>query len=380
MKKAIYLDNSQTTAPSQTATAKMMPLLSQYWGLFSQPHKRGQELAPYVVNAYKELYDLFNAHEEDNVIFVSSGSEAVNQVIQSTYFDVTLPTGKNHYIVGKVDEAPALMATHRLEQAGCLGTMIIPSVKNVIEALTPRTALVSLSWGNGLTGQLQPVQEIAKILQDRGVKFHLEASHVMGKIWFDPKEIGADYISFGGDLIHGLKSSGALWVKNKDKVPRLLMGGIEQNGYRGAPLDTASLVALGESAKEARENLDYVATEVARLRGKFERLLIKALPDIIIHFREQERLPHISCISFPGCPSEPLLYLLNKEELYATMGGGQLQQIGYVLSALDVPEKDSLTALSFSFSRESTDQDVEEAVERITRTVNALKKASKGLV
>lgn len=380
MKPGIYLDNSQTTAPSLQATTKMMPFITEHWGVFSQAHRKGQELALPLSNAYKELYRLFKASEEDTVIFTASGSEAVNQVIQSAYFDITLPTGKNHYIVGKVDEAPALMATHRLEQAGCLGTMIMPSVKNVIEALTPRTALVSLSWGNGLTGQIQPVQEIGKVLRDRGVKFHLEASHVIGKLWFDPVDTGADYISFGGDLIHGLKSSGALWVRSNEKMPRLLMGGLEQGGARGAPLDTASLVVLGEVAKEAREAIDFVATEVARLRGKFERQLLKAIPEVKIHFRDQERLPHISCISFPGCPSEPFLYLLNKEECFATMGGGQLQQIGYVLSALDVSEQESMTALSFSLSRETTDQEVEEAIVKIHKVYQILHKTSIGLI
>lgn len=376
MLRPIYLDNSQTTAPSKTALSKMMPYLSERWGLFSQPHLKGQELAAPIYEAYQQLYRLFNAKEDDEVIFVASGAEAVNQVIQGAYFDITLPSGKNHYIVGKTDEAPALMATHRLEQAGCVATMILPSVQAVIESLTPRTALVSLSWGNGLTGQIQPVKEIGKILRDRGVKLHLEASHVMGKLWFDPYDIGADYISFGGDLIHGPKSSGALWVRSKEKVPKLLLGGLEQDGHRAGPLDTAHLVALGEAAKEALDGLDYVSTEVARLRGKLERELLKAIPEAKVLFRNQERLPHIACIAFPGCASEALLYLLHQNECLATMGGGSLQQIGYVLASLNVSEKEAACALSFSLSRETSDEEVERAVAIVKEAYYKLRKAN----
>lgn len=376
MPRGIYLDNSQTTAPSLPVTAKMFSFFSEKWGVFSQPHQRGQELVSSVEEAYRYLYQLFGAKEEDTVVFVSSGAEAVNQVIQSAYFDLTLPTGKNHFIVAKTDEAPALMATHRLEQAGCIATSALPTVKGIIEALSPRTALVSLSWGNGLTGQIQPVQEIAQVLKERGVKFHLEASHVLGKLWFDPRQIGADYISFGGDLIHGPKSGGALWVKAKEKVPQLILGGLEQNGHRAGPLDVASFAALGEAAKEAREGLDFMATEVARLRGKFEREIMKHIPDAKILFRDQERLPHISCITVPGCPSEPFLYLLNREECFATMGGGSLQQIGYVLSALGVPDIESACALSFSLSRETTDEEIEKAVEIIKKVTEKLRKVS----
>lgn len=380
MPRAIYLDNSQTTAPSKTALAKMMPFYSEKWGIFSQPHQKGQELVPDIVEAYKSLYTLFNAKEEDEIIFTASGAEAVNQVIQGAYFELTIPTGKNHYIVGKVDEAPALMAIHRLEQAGCVGTMILPTPQNVIEALSARTALVSLSWGNGLTGQLQPVREIGKILRDRGVKFHLEASHVVGKLWFDPYDIGADYISFGGDLIHGTKASGALWVRAKEKVPKLILGGLEQDGARAGPLDTANLVVLGAAAKEASDGLDYLSTEGARLRGKFERELLKNIPESKILFCDTERLPHISCVIFPGCPSETLLFLLQKEECFANMGGGSLQQIGYVLASLGLSEVDAASALSFSLSRETTDGQIERACALIKTVYTKLSRTSEHLV
>lgn len=380
MQRPIYLDNSQTTAPSKIALSKMMPFYSEKWGLFSQPHQKGQELASAVLEAYQHLYHLFHAKEEDEVIFVASGAEAVNQVIQGAYFDLTIPTGKNHYLVGKVDEAPALMATHRLEQAGCVAGMVEPHVKDVIDKLTPRTALVSLSWGNGLTGEVHAVREIAQVLRDRGVKFHLEASHVVGKLWFDPYEIGADYISFGGDLIHGPKSSGALWVRAKERVPKLLLGGLEQDGCRSGPLDTANLVALGEASKEALHSLDYMATEVARLRGKFERELLKSIPEALILFRDKARLPHISCMVFPGCPSESMLYLLNQEGCLASMGGGSLQQIGYVLTALGIPEIEAASALSFSLSRETSDEEIERAILLIKNVFTKLTRAGGNLV
>lgn len=370
--RTLYFDNSQTTRPSEKAVSAMQPYFSDQWGLFSQPHKKGQELTAAVKKGYESLYTLLNAKEEDTVIFTASGAEAVNQAIQGAYFSIALETGKNHFIVGKTDEAPALMAMHRLEKAGCVVTSIIPTVENVIEAITPRTALASFSWGNGLTGQFLDAAPIGAILKERGVQFHLEASHVVGKMWIDPREVNATLISMSGHLIHGTKSSGALWVKEKAIVPTLIMGGLEQAGYRGAPLDVSSLAALGESAQQAIEGLDFMVTEVARLRGKFERLLLKAIPTAKIHFRDESRLPHISCVSFPGCTSEALLFLLNHEGCFATMGGGLMQQIGFVLKALKIPDGEALSALSFSLSRETTDEEVEQAVLLIEKCYKAL--------
>lgn len=372
-------DNSQATKPSEKVIAAMMPFLTDQWGLFSQPHRKGQELYPAVLKAYKSLYRLFNAKKEDTVLFTSSGAEAVNQVVQGSYFDITLETGKNHYIVAKTDEAPALMAMHRLEKAGCPVTQIIPTPKNLIEAITPRTALAVFSWGNGLTGELLETAEIGKILEERGVKFHLEGSHVLGKTWFDPLETKATSISMSGDLIHGVKSSGALWVKAKEPPPTLLMGGLEQAGFRGAPLDTASLAALGQAADEAVEGLDYMAAEVSRLRGKFERLVLEKVPEAKVHFRQNLRLPHISCISFPGVLSEALLYHLDQEGCFATMGGGLMQKIAFVLKAQGIPDSEALSALSFSLSRLTSDKEVEKAAALLEKSVKFLRQASEGL-
>ncbi|MFV3255113.1 hypothetical protein ACNI5P_28950, partial [Klebsiella pneumoniae] len=79
-------------------------------------------------------------------------------VVESVYFDVTRATGKNHFVTASIDEAPSILATGRLEQLGCVGKMAAVTANGYVtaqaiaDAITPRTALVSLSWANGLTG------------------------------------------------------------------------------------------------------------------------------------------------------------------------------------------------------------------------------------
>lgn len=386
MPHGIYLDNSLTTRPSRKAISDMLFFLTDQWGSTSAPHQMGQELFPAVKESYLSLYTLIGAKEVDDVIFTSSGEEAVNQVFNSAYFDITLPTGKNQFICGNEDEAPSLMCISRLEHQGCVGKMVSANregkitPQEIAENITPRTALVSLSWANGLTGVINPVQEIAALCQQRGIKFHLDATHILGKLFFDPEEVNADFITFSGDRFHAPKGTGGLYIKAGVRCSPFIMGGMEQAGLRAGHLNVPLLVALGTAAKEAIEARDLMCTEIARLRNKLEKGIKEKIPETVLLFEDQERLPHIACIAFPGIPNEALLYGLNKQKVFASIGGGSFQQIGLILNASGIDPVLSHTALSFSLSRETTEEEIDRAITIIADVAKRLRKTSQHLL
>lgn len=382
MTKGIYLDNSMTTRPSDKAVSRMLPFLTDMWGTPSAPHHRGQELFPAIEESYHAIYKLLGAREKDHFVFTSSGPEAVNHLFLATYFDVTDPTGRNHFITSSVDEAPALMSLARLEQLGCVGKMVPAdkhgkvSAENISEAFTPRTALVSLSWANGLTGVINPVSEIAEVCMQRGVALHLDATHILGKLFFDLEEIKPAFITFNGDHLHAPKGTGGLYIREGVKCSPLITGGVEQGGSRAGNFNTPAFIALGHAAKEAEEARDYMCTEIARLRNKLEEEVLAQVSESVAFFRDQERVPHITAMAFPGVSNELLLYALNRKNLFASMGGGSAQQIGYVLSGSGVPKNLADSALSFSLSRETTEDEIDQAVKILTETVKRLRKVS----
>lgn len=359
------------------AIAKMLPFASEKWGIPSQPHEAGLELMLPLKNAYETLYAKLKADPEDLIIFCNSGAEAVNQVLFSVYTDRTLNTGRNHFMVGKSDEAPAIMSAGRLEKLGAVATLVKVDPQSIIDAITPRTVLLSLSLGNGLTGTLAPIEEIASVLKERAILLHLDISHVFGKMELDLHSLNADFITLDGSLIHGPRSSSLVWVKKGIKLDPFIMGGLDQASHRGAPVDVGLLTGLAEAAKESIEAIDYISTETARLRKKFEKGIEKLGAKIL--FKDKSRLPHITAAVFPNIPNEALLFRLNKDNLYASMGGGNLQQIGFVLNALDIPENESQSALSFALSRETTEEDIDRAIQLIERNLKELEKVTKNI-
>lgn len=382
MTTEIYLDNNTTTRPSERVVSKMLPFLSDRWGAPSAPHQRGQQLYPAIEEALRGIYALLGANESDSIIFTSSAAEGTNHVILSTYFDYTIPTGRNQFITASHEEAPSIMAIGRLDQLSCVGKLVPPDTTGRITAaaladeITPRTAMVSLSWANGLTGVVNPIDEIAALCQDRGIRLHIDATHVIGKLPIEWEEIPAHFITFSGDAIHAPSGTGALFIRHDVKCSPFILGGIEQGGYRAGNFSMAGLAALGQASREAIDCCDLMCTEVARLRTKLEDGLLKAIPDSTVFFRDQERIPNTTCIGFSGVSNEALLYLLNRKKVFASIGGGTHQQVGLILAASKVADALAHSAVSFSLSRETTEEDIDRTIAIAAECVANLRKLS----
>lgn len=369
-----------TTRPSQRSISKMMPFLTEKWGNPMSPHRKGHEIHSDLKEAYQAIYSLLGASEEDSFVFTSSGAEAINHVINSLYFDQTLQSGRNHFITSIIEEAPPIMAIGKLEKLSCVGKMVHPdshgriTLKAIADAITPRTALISLSLANGLTGVIHPMESISALCEERGIFFHLDVTHALGKL--DISHIKADYITFNGDHLHAPKGSGGLLIKGKKKLSPFIVGGIEQNGLRAGSFNIGILAALGEASLETMDAYDYVCTEIARLRDKFEKGIIQGLDNANVLFKDEERLPNISTMAFSGIVNELFLFNLNKRGLFASIGGGSFQKIELILEHCEVKKTTAQTAINFNLSRKTTEDEIDKAIEIIIDEAQKLRKMS----
>ncbi len=330
-----------------------------------------------IEEAYSALYALVEAKKEDHFIFTSSGAEGVNHAVFAAYLDITRKAGKNHFVCGALDEAPAICSMSRLSEAGCLHEMAPANAAGIItpqaiaETLTPRTAMVSLSWANGLTGVIQPVQEIAEVCRERGVLFHVEATHVVGKGYYTLESSGADLLTFDG-----IPGTGAFFIREGVEISPLILGGEEQAHMRAGRLNIPLLLEFGRTAKEALRFRDHLCMEISRLRDRFEAHFSTS-----VLFSDQERLPHVSAHIFPGVTSDALLYKLNRRGVQnATFGGNRFQHMMHILKACGIEEPEVHSGLSFTFNRDTTEEEVDTIAERTLEIVEELASYSKELM
>lgn len=359
----IYLDNHSATAPCLSALEKMTPYLKEHWGASFSPHKMGQELIANLEPNYQILYDLVGAKEEDRFVFTSSGAEAVGQVFFSVFLEEVRKTGKTHIIISEMEDGPTMKWAKRLEELGC--TVKLAPVKNGLididalqKLISPRTALISVTMAHGLTGVIQPIDEIIDLAIEKSVLLHLDGTYAVGKF---PILFESDYLTFSGDRIHSVKGSGALFAKKIAPLVPLILGSNEQAGYRGGAFDIPSFMALSAAAQQVLLYLDTMALEVVRLRDLFE-----ASVEGKVLFKEAQRLPNTSLIAFDKVHQEALLYFLARKGVYASFGGA----VNSHLSSIDE------TTISFSLSRMTTEEEIVRAAKIINETVQSLQAIS----
>ncbi len=377
-REEIYLDNQTVTKPSLSAIESMISLSKTHWGIPSSPHQKGQELFAPIDWAMSRIYEAVGADFGDSFTWKVSREEASAQVVLSTYIDCTRETGRNHFLVAEVEELAILHAVKSLQKLGSATKWltldacgrILPDVLE--KAITPRTALVSLSWANSLTGVIQPVADLTRICLAKGVKIHVDASAVIGKLFFRFKDAEIDYLTFDGDCFHAPKGTGGLFCRKKSPLMPFFDGSF--------PMHVASLVALATAMDEAEENRDTLCTETARLRDSFESSILEKFPSAQLLFQEIERLPNVSVIAFPGVAAEALLYALHRQGIYATMGREESGSLEYVLQICGIEKGLAHSALSFALSHSTREEEIERAVTIITKTALHLRTITGSLV
>lgn len=381
--RRINLDQQNVTRPYPQAIESMSAFYKDLWGNPFVPHSKGAELLSPMEEAYRSIYSLVEASSEDAFVFSSSGAEAVNHVISSVFKDISAQTGKNHFVTSSIDEAPAIMAISQLESLGAVSSMAEATSRGevtascIADAITPRTALVSLSWASALTGVIHPVEEIAELCEQRGILLHLDATHILGKIPCSFSESGAHFITFNGAQLHAPQGTGGLFLKHGQTLSPFIAGGSEhlKEQHKGCH-NVPGFIALGCAAQLTLENLDLICTEGARLIHKLEQGLLKNIPDAQIFFQDSERLPNCTCIAFPGVVSDTLLFALNQKGVLASFGGHCFQKISHLLLASQVDPLLAQCALSFSLSFNTTEEEIDDAIEIISECVHRYKKVS----
>ena len=345
MIEKIYLDAHSATRPDPWIIDSFSSNLQEQWRTFSS------------LEALEKLKASLGAAKESTFVLTGSTGETMEQIFLANYIDVVRERGRNHLLTTPLEELPTLQAIKRFEELDCAAKWITLNEQGQVtkealeEALNPRTALVSLSWANGLTGVVHPLADIAKVCKEKDVKLHVDASYVIGKLHFQLQDLGVDFFSFDGALLHAPRGISGFFRKGVSDIENL-----------------PALSALNEAVEQTLSRFESVCTETARLRDYFERGIRAGFKEAQILFETAERLPNCTAIAFPGVHAETLLYALQRQGIYASIGGGRFQKLSALLKTCGVEEPLCHSALSFSLSHDTTQEEVERAVEIIVAT------------
>ncbi|HEC1754624.1 NifS family cysteine desulfurase [Campylobacter lari] len=380
----VYLDNNATTQLAPEAYELMKPFLKEHYGNPNSLHQWGSATHPALKEAMDKLYVGLGASDLDDIIITSCATESINWVLKGVYFDRILNSDRNEVIISSV-EHPAVAASAMFLKS--LGVKVIElgvdhegvsSVKDLKEAISDKTALVSIMWANNETGMIFPIEEMAQIAHEYGALFHTDATQAAGKIKVNFAKAGVDFASFSAHKFHGPKGVGGLYIKKDIELTPLLHGGEHMGGRRSGTLNVPYIIAMAEALRIANTMLDFENSHIRRLRDKLEDLIL-AMPDTSVVGDRSRRVPNTILASIKGVEGEAMLWDLNKNGIAASTGSAcasEALESNPIMEAIGAENDLAHTALRLSLSRFNTEDEIDYAAEQIKKATQRLRAIS----
>lgn len=380
---SIYFDHAATTRPDPRVVQAMIPYLGEKFGNPSSLHDVGTEAREAIEKARSQVAALIGAAKPDEIYFTASGAEADNFALKG----IALANRErgNHIIISAIEHHAVMHAARSLEKLGFKITavpvdrygMVDPA--DVAKAITRETILISIMHANNEVGTIQPIAEIGKIAQERGIPFHTDAVASCGHIPINVRDLNVDLLSLSGHMFYGPKGSGALYVRRGVRIVPLIDGGIQEGGRRAGTEDVAAIVGLGVAAEIAREEIPQRMAKITPLRDRLAAGLLERIPRVYLNGHPTNRLPgHVSiCIEY--IEGESVLLFLNMQGVAAASGSActsRALKASHVLTAMGVDPALAQGSILFSLGRDNTPEEVDFVLDILPPIVERLRQMS----
>ena len=379
--KVIYVDNNATTQVAPEVLEEMLPYFNEYYGNPSSMHTFGGMVEHKIVEARERLAGLLGA-SPDEIIFTSCGTESDSTAIRAA---ILSNPDKKHILTSRVEHPAVKNLFEYLSKNGYRVTFVPVDRKGRLDLdylydnLSEDTAIVSIMWANNESGVIFPIEEIGKVLKEKGIVFHTDAVQMVGKIPIDLKNVDVDMLSLSGHKLHGPKGVGALYVRKGTKYSPFLIGGHQEKGRRGGTENVASIIGLGKASELAAANLSDERIMVKRLRDKLETELVNRIPNAIVNGDRENRLPNTTSIAFEYVEGEAILLLMDEYGICASSGSactsGSLEP-SHVLRAMGVPFTAAHGSIRFSLSIYNTEEEIDFIIEKLPPIIERLRELS----
>jgi len=380
----IYLDNNATTPMDPRVLEAMLPYFTQKFGnAASRNHSFGWVAEEAVDYAREQIAKLINADPKE-IILTSGATEADNLAIKGVY---EMYSSKGNHIITCTTEHKAVLDTCKhIEKIG--GSVTYLDVQNdglidlaeLEKAITDKTILITIMYGNNETGVIQPIREISKIARKHGVLFFTDATQAVGKIPVDVNADGIDLMAFSGHKMYGPKGVGALYVRRKNprvKVTAQMDGGGHERGMRSGTLNVPAIVGFGKACELCMNEMESEAKRLSAMRDRLENALLE-LEETYVNGNREHRLPHTANISFKYVEGEGLMMGFNKNIALSSGSACTSASLepSYVLKALGLGDDLAHSSLRFGLGRFTTDEQIDFTIKAIKDTVIKLREMS----
>lgn len=318
--KIIYFDNSATTAINPEVLRTYTDVATKIMGNPSSLHSLGTTATRLLEASRRQIADLLHVNTEE-IYFTSGGTEGDNWVLKGVAYEKER-FGK-HIIISAI-EHPAVKNTaawlarqgFEIDEAPVDERGFV-KVSELEALIREDTILVSVMAVNNEIGSIQPIKEIAKLLENRPtISFHIDAVQAIGKIAVEDFMLErVDFATFSAHKFHGPRGVGFLYIKSGKRLAPLLHGGGQENNKRSTTENVAGIAATAKALRLALSDFDHKVEKIRQMKAIIFEELSKQ--EKIILFSEMDDFaPNILTFGIRGVRGEVVVHAFEKHEIF----------------------------------------------------------------
>lgn len=371
----IYLDYNASTPIAPRVLQEMLPYLNDKFGNPSSSHPYGVALKAGMEKARERVAVLLGC-EAVEVIFTSGATESNNMVIKGVI--ASAPKG-SHIITSRIEHPAVLEPCRHLEHHGYAVTYLRVDEHGLVDpveleqAITPKTALVTIMHANNEVGTMQDIKTLSRIAASRGILFHTDAAQSVGKVPVKVEDLGVDFLTIAGHKCYAPKGVGALYIRKGRKLQPMMHGAGHERGLRPGTENAAFIVGLGAACMIASEIMDAEGPRQVKLGQRLFEGLKRVGLKVHLNGHPEKKLPNTWNISFEGFTSLDVMEALGRDIAVSPGAAchGNTVNASHVLVAMGTDPALARGAIRYSLGRETTEAEIDIVVEILKKKLSA---------
>ena len=375
----IYLDYAATTPMDPQVAAVQQPYFSDKFYNPSATYLPALAVRKDVDSARSGLAHWLGARSSE-IVFTAGGTEANNLAIRGVMEQFPgcnmVTSAIEHESVLQTAEAYA----HKILPVTSDGMIDVRSLASLID---DKTVLVSIMYANNEVGSIQPLRQVAAVLDtirrarreagnDHPLYFHTDAAQAANYLDLHVARLGIDLMTLNAGKVYGPKQCGLLFVASHVRLQPQVRGGGQERGLRSGTENVAGVIGFAKALSLAQERRADESRRLAELQSLFFALLEAQIPGVVINGSRKQRLVNNVHSTIPGQDNERLLIALDEAGILCAAGSAcsaSNEEPSHVLKAMGLSEADAQSSLRFSMGLHTTEADIRTTVATLAKLV-----------
>ena len=380
--KEIYLDNQSAKPVDPRVTEGMLPYFSEKYGNPSALHTTGDVATDALEESRKAIAKFINA-DDDEIIFTSGATEAINMGIIG--YAMRNQQKGNHIIISEVEHISIHNIAKYLERSG-FEVSRVPVDKygrvdlgKLERRITDKTILISVGYASNEIGTIQPIREIGKIAEEKGIAFHSDAVAAEGLVPIDVKRDGIHLMAISSNDLYGPKGVGILYMRKKYRINPIMIGGGQEKGLRSGSEDIPGIVGMKIAAEIMEKEMPGEVKRFIGYRDRMIKQILEEVPDCYLNGHPTERLASNTHVRFDGIEGESILLSFKDKGIAISTGSActsKTLEPSHTLIATGLMHEEAHGSLQITTGRFNTDQDIDRVLEIVPEIVTRLRNLS----